>query len=142
MQNSATVRVGVGVLVLKDGKVLLGKRKGSHGEGEYGGPGGHVEFGETAYQTALREIKEECGITVKNLQFLCVSDLMKYRPKQYIDIGFTAEWESGEPEVLEPHKLVSWGWYDMHDLPGNCFGCLDEYLEALETGKRYFTVEA
>ena len=40
-------RVGIGVIILKDGKVLLGKRKGSHGAGEYAFPGGHLEYMES-----------------------------------------------------------------------------------------------
>jgi 8-oxo-dGTP diphosphatase len=37
-------KVGIGVVVVKEGKILLGKRKGSHGNGEYAGPGGHLEY--------------------------------------------------------------------------------------------------
>lgn len=40
-------KVGIGVMILKDEKVLLGKRKGSHGEGEYSFPGGHLEYMES-----------------------------------------------------------------------------------------------
>lgn len=132
-------KVGVGVLIFKQGKVLLGKRKGSHGADEYGGPGGHLEYGETLEQTAIRETKEECGITIKNLRMLCVSDLLKYSPKHYVDIGFYAEWKSGEPEVLEPEKLESWEWYDLDALPKNLFGCFTAYVESHKTGKKYFT---
>jgi 8-oxo-dGTP diphosphatase len=99
-RHNKITKVGVGVLIFKGDKILLGLRQGSHGENEYCGPGGHLEYGETAEQTALRETSEECGIKIKNLQFLCVSDLLKYAPKHYIDIGFVAEWESGEPEIL------------------------------------------
>ncbi|WP_134596929.1 NUDIX domain-containing protein, partial [Pseudomonas aeruginosa] len=38
-------QVGVGVLILRDGKVLLGRRKGSHGAGCWSAPGGHLELG-------------------------------------------------------------------------------------------------
>ncbi len=62
-------KVGVGVMILKEGKVLLGKRKGSHGAGEYSFPGGHLEYMESFEDCARREIEEECGIKVKNLRF-------------------------------------------------------------------------
>lgn len=139
MKEETVAKVGVGVFIVKDGKVLLGKRKNSHGANEYGGPGGHLEYGETLEQTALREIGEECGIRVKNLRMLCVSDLLTYYPKHYVDIGFTAEWESGEPQVLEPHKLESWEWYDIDNMPDNLFGCVNAYAESYTTGKKHFT---
>lgn len=139
MKDESIAKVGVGVFVVKDGKVLLGKRKNAHGENEYSGPGGHLEYGETAEETALREIAEECGIKVKNLKMLCVSDLLTYFPKHYVDIGFTAEWEDGEPQVLEPHKLETWDWHDLDNLPENLFGCVSAYADSYKTGKKYFT---
>ncbi len=138
-KSDGVVKVGVGVLIFKDNKVLLGKRKNAHGSDQYGGPGGHVEFGETAQQAILREIDEECGLKIKNLQMLCVSDLLIYLPKHYIDIGFMAEWEAGEPEVREPHKLVSWDWFGIEELPANLFGCVSAYIESMQSGKKYFT---
>lgn len=42
--NDKITKVGVAVMILKDGKVLLSKRRGSHGEGEYSFPGGHLEL--------------------------------------------------------------------------------------------------
>lgn len=142
MNSDNVVKVGIGLLIIKDGRVLLGKRKNAHGADEYAGPGGHLEYGETAEQTALRELAEECGIKIKNLRLLCTSDLLTYFPKHYLDIGFAAEWESGEPEVLEPHKLESWNWYDMDDLPDGLFGCVSAYVESYKTGKKYFSFPA
>lgn len=55
---------GVGVLVVKDGKVLFGRRTG---EGTICGPGGHIEYGETPEQAAVRETKEEFGIVPRDL---------------------------------------------------------------------------
>lgn len=57
----------VGVIVVKDGKVLCGIRKGDTGSGLVCGPGGHVEDGETPRQAAIRETMEEFGIKLKNL---------------------------------------------------------------------------
>lgn len=135
-------RVGVGILIIRDGKVLWGKRKGALGSGLYGIVGGHLEHGETAEQAILREISEECGVRVKNLRILCVSDFLTYYPKHYLDVGFVGEWASGEPQVLEPHKLEGWEWRDFDDVPEKVFlPCLG-YLEAYKTGKNYFTYPA
>lgn len=134
-------KVGLGLMVIKNGQVLLGKRIASHGVGEYGGPGGHLEHGEAFEKSLLREVEEEVGkeFKVKNLGFLCVTNMTKYLPKHYVDIGMVAEWESGEPVVMEPHKLESWDWYDIDDVPNPLFGCFENYLEAYRTGETYFT---
>ena len=60
-------KVGVGVIIIKDGKVLLGKRKNAHGEGSWSFPGGHLEFNEELFDCAKREVLEETGIKIKNL---------------------------------------------------------------------------
>ena len=55
--------VGVGVFVYNmDGKILLGKRKGAHGAGEWSLPGGHLEFNESFERCCEREVMEETGI--------------------------------------------------------------------------------
>ncbi|PIN92058.1 hypothetical protein CO154_01270 [Candidatus Pacearchaeota archaeon CG_4_9_14_3_um_filter_31_7] len=51
-------KVGVGVIVIKDNKVLLGKRKNAHGEGSLCFPGGHLEFNEKVEDAAEREVFE------------------------------------------------------------------------------------
>ena len=60
-------RVGVGVFVNKDGKILVGKRKGSHGAGTWALPGGHLEPGESFEACCKREVLEETGLTIKNI---------------------------------------------------------------------------
>jgi 8-oxo-dGTP diphosphatase len=135
-------RVGVGALIFRDGKVLWGKRKGSFGAGMYGFVGGHLEHGETAEQAIVREISEECGLKVKNLRVLCVSDFLTFYPKHYLDIGFLADWDSGEPQVLEPHKLEVWEWRAIDDMPEDVFPPCRGYLEAYKSGKNYFTYPA
>lgn len=133
-------KVGVGLLIVKDGQILLGQRKSSHGTGEFGGPGGHLEGMESFEECVMRELSEEAGmdLRVKNLRFLCVTNLTKYPPKHYVDIGMVAEWESGEPIVGEPDKLVSWNWYKLDELPPVTFGCMENYLESYRTGRSYF----
>ncbi|MBP9715336.1 MAG: NUDIX domain-containing protein [Candidatus Pacebacteria bacterium] len=130
--------VGVGVMVFKDGKILLGKRLGKHGSGEYAVPGGHLDYMESFEECAKRETKEESGIEIKNIRFLNLFNLKDYAPKHYVSIGLIADWESGEPQVLEKDKIGDWAWYDIDDLPKPLFGSVSQYRESYKTGKNYF----
>lgn len=131
-------QVGLTVIIFKDGKILLGKRKNAHGEGEYGVLGGHLEYMESFADCAKRETQEEANIEIENIKFIGLMNLKAYAPKHYVDIGLVANWKSGEPKVMEPHKLESWGWYDLDHLPSPLFASLDTYLKAYKTGEHYF----
>ena len=128
-------RVGIGVLVMKAGLLLLGKRKGSHGAGEYASPGGHLEHLESFADAAAREVEEETGLTIGPVRFLRVLNTTQYAPRHYVDIVFVAEWVSGAPVVKEPDKVESWGWYDLENLPSPLFGTLPTAIESLRTGQ-------
>ncbi len=130
-------RVGVGIMVFKGGSVLLGKRLGSHGAGEWCFPGGHLEFGESLKKGALRELKEECGVKIKNIKFLSVSNTIGYG-KHYLTIGFVSEFKSGEPKLLEPEKYQKWQWFALNDLPKPIFKDTKTMIKAYQTGKKYF----
>lgn len=131
-------KVGIGVMVMKEGKVLLGKRISSHGTGEYAWPGGHMEHMESFEGCAKREVREETGIEIKNIRFVRLMNLKQYAPKHYVDIGLAADWESGEPQVMEPEKCESWAWYAPDALPEPLFATLPTYFEALKTGKNFW----
>lgn len=134
-------RVGIGIVLLNNNQLLLGKRKGSHGEGEYALPGGHLEMYESFEDCVLRELAEETGpdVKVSKIDFLCVTNLVKYKPKHYVDIGMLAIYSKGEPRVMEPNKMEEWQWYDLENLPSPLFGCTENYLEAYRTGRAYFS---
>ena len=136
MTEERRPKVGVGVLVFKDGKLLLGQRKNAHGAGEFAGPGGHVEFGETFEECAQREVREETGIEIKNIRVIGLSNLI-WSDRQYADVAVAADWASGEPKVCEPDKCASWDWYDLEKLPENIFGGVLLYIKALKTDKFY-----
>ncbi len=137
MEQQNKPKVGIGVMILKDGKVLLGKRKGSHGEGEYSFPGGHLEYMESFEDCARREIAEECGIKVKNIRFQLLANVTKYAPKHYVHIGMIADYKSGKPKVLEPEKCESWDWYSMDDLPQPLFEMCRQGIACYKTGENY-----
>lgn len=106
-------KVGVGVIVRKDGKVLLGKRKNVHGNGTWCFPGGHLEFFEGVESCAEREVMEETGIKIKNVKpSIYTDDIFEKEGKHYITAFVTADWESGEVELKEPEKCEQWGWFN------------------------------
>jgi 8-oxo-dGTP diphosphatase len=132
-------KVGIGIFLIHNGKILLGKRKQSHGEGEYALPGGHLELQESFEECVLRELAEEAGpIKVKGIRFLCITNMRKYKPKHYVDIGMFCEYVSGKPVVMEPDKKESWQWYSLDDLPHPLFGCTENFIESYRTGRTYF----
>jgi len=131
-------KVGVGVLIFKDNKILMGKRKSSHGEGEYATPGGHLEYMETFEQCAIRETLEETGMEIKNLRFLYVANMKRYAPKHYVHIQLIADWKKGEPKILEPDKTEEWKWYDLSSIPSPLFETTKWTLISLEKGINYF----
>jgi len=140
MEEKQKPKVGVGAMILKGSMTLLGKRKGSHGEGEYAFPGGHLEYMESFEDCARREIKEECGVEVKNVRFQFLANIVKYAPKHYVHIGLVADWNNGEPKVLEPGKCESWGWYDLNNLPSPMFEPCALAIEAFKTNKNYLDI--
>ncbi len=124
-------------MIIKNGKILLGKRKGSHGENTYGWVGGHLEFGETPEQCLEREALEEAGISLKNITFLCVSNIIAYN-KHYLDLEFTAETDD-EPKVMETTKLESWDWYDLDNLPSPLFKAVELGIASYKSKQVYNT---
>ncbi len=140
MENniSQKPKVGIGIMIVKNNKVLLGLRKGSHGEGEYAFPGGHLEYMESFEACARREVREECSIEIDNIRFQFLANITKYAPKHYVHIGLVADWKRGESKVLEPEKCESWGWYKIDNLPEPTFEFAKIAIESYKTGKLYY----
>lgn len=125
-------QVGVGVMIFRNGKLLMGKRLGKLGHGTYGWLGDHVEHGETLKDCATREVLEETGLQVQRLQFLSVNSVF-IGNKHYIDIEFVATKVTGSPKVLEPDKVESWNWYALDKLPTPLFPPCITALECFQT---------
>ncbi|MRI34424.1 hypothetical protein EOPP23_15655 [Endozoicomonas sp. OPT23] len=115
-------RIGVGVIVRHQGKVLLGRRVNSHGTGQWAFPGGHLEYGESPQQCAERELMEETGLTVSSLTAgPYTNDVFTKEGKHYITLFMLADGINGMPEVLEPEKCLEWQWFDWQQLPEPLF---------------------
>ena len=140
MSNALNIEqplVGVGVMVMRDGEVLLHKRKNAHGEGEHASPGGHLEHGEAFAACAQREVAEECGIEIANVRFHFLSNIDIWKPRHYVHIGLLADWRAGEPQVLEPEKCEGWDWYSLDALPEPLFYATLQQVHAFRDGVNY-----
>ena len=106
-------KVGVGVMIYRDGKVLLGKRNDDaqkassdlHGEGTWTMPGGKLDFQETLIDGICREVLEETGIKVNkdSLRVISVGDEI-VPDNHYVTVGFLCEDFEGEAKIMEPGR--------------------------------------
>lgn len=131
-EKIAPPRVGVAVIVLKEGCVLLGKRKNAHGEGLWAPPGGHLEGGETMEQCAERELAEETGLTALSLKVgPWRSDVIE--GKHYITFFVFVDRIEGELQLLEPHKCEGWQWFSSEKgLPSPLFPTVEPLAEYIK----------
>lgn len=121
--------VGIGVIVRKDNKVLLGKRKNSHGHGTWQFPGGHLEFGEEPEECARREVKEEAGIDIKNIKKAAFTNDIFGEDKHYVTLFLVCDYASGEVKVMEPDKCEKWDWFCWSEMPKPRFLPIDNLLK-------------
>ncbi len=121
--------VGVAVIVIRDGRVLLGKRRGAHGEGTWALPGGHLELFETLEDCAKREVFEETGLSIGDIrQAAFTNDIFEGESKHYVTLFVTAQHIDGEAEVREPEKCDIWEWFAWEKLPHPRFLPLENLL--------------
>jgi 8-oxo-dGTP diphosphatase len=122
-------KVGIGVAVVREGKFLLGKRRGAHGEGSWAFPGGHLEYGETPEACAMRELEEETGLKARSLKVSSWTNDIFENGQQYITIFFLVEQFEGEPQRLEPDKCEGWSWFTRSDFPSPLFPSVRSFME-------------
>jgi len=115
-------KIGVGVCVIKDDKILFGKRKNAHGEGSWCFPGGHLELNENIEDCARREVLEETGLSIKNLRFgPYTNDIFEKENKHYVTLFIIADYDSGELKLMEPEKCEKWDWFKWEKAPNPLF---------------------
>jgi 8-oxo-dGTP diphosphatase len=129
--------VGVGVFLYNsEGKILLGKRKGAHGAGQWSLPGGHLEFKESFGQCCEREVKEETDIEIgaydiKKLGF--TNDIFEKEDLHYVTLFFRTEvYTAGRkniPKLMEPDKCEGWEWFGLDELPSPLFPALKQIVK-------------
>ena len=114
--------VGVSAVVIRDGRVLVGRRQGSHGADTWAFPGGKVDAGEDPSQTARRELLEETGLHATVTEPLVwTSDVMEGEGLHFITLHFHVQVGPGEPRIIEPDKVAEWRWVPWGRIPEPVF---------------------
>ena len=109
--------VGVGAVVVCDGKILLEKRKNEPGKGKWSIPGGLVELGEGVEQTVIREVREETGLEVGKPEHVDVVDNVvrdkngevKYH---FVIIDYFVKLKGGTMKAMSDAEELRWVTFD------------------------------
>ncbi len=134
MSEPTPPRVGVSVIVRHQGKILVGKRRGSHGAGQWGLPGGKIDPNEHANFCAMREVYEETGLTICPPTSIGWSHAIWEDPDKGHQNWVTLVFDGGEVDpsqvrIVEPDKCEEWRFVAPKDLKKlDLFPPLKHYL--------------
>ena len=116
--------VGVGGVVIRDGKVLLISRGKPPLYGRWVVPGGTVELGEPLEEALVREMREETGLEVQPLEILTVFDRIERNGDEvvhhYVIVDYLCRWIDGEARAASDALEAAWaepGELARYDLP-------------------------
>ena len=103
---------------MKDGKLLLVRRRRDPEAGCWGLPGGKVDPFEPIADATAREIREELGIVIRPTELLCVVDQIdRMKGHHWIAPVFQIKHYEGTPAIMEPDALLDLGWFEVDALP-------------------------
>ena len=109
--------VGVGAIIIQNGKILLEKRKNDPGRGKWSIPGGIVELGESLEQTVIREVQEETGLVVDAPELIDVvgqaaldeSGKVKYH---FVIVDYLVKLKGGTARAASDAAELEWALLD------------------------------
>jgi mutator protein MutT len=122
---------GCGGIVLKNGHILLIKRKNAKRfDGIWSNPGGQVEKDESTENAVVRELLEEIGIKTRIKRF--IFDYKDYEGETLVGVysGYLVETED-EPKIKEENKIEDMKWFSLNNLPENVAPYTLEYIQRL-----------
>ena len=105
--------VGVGAIIVQDGKILIVRRGSEPGKGKWSVPGGLVELGETVEQAVVREVREECGLDVEVDRLIDIVDSMTFDKNgrlkyHFIILDFFVKIKGGKLRPGDDAKEALW----------------------------------
>ncbi|MGO4387380.1 NUDIX hydrolase [Microvirga sp. 2YAF29] len=106
-------------VVIENGRALLVRRANPPDAGLWGYPGGKIEYGETVYEAAIRELREETGVEAEARSIITTLDIVVRAEdgavtQHYILIAVLCRWLSGEPVAAD--DALEAGWFALDGL--------------------------
>jgi len=134
--------VGVGGVVIRDGKALLIRRGKPPLYGRWVVPGGTVELGEPLERALVREMLEETGLAVEPVEMLTVFDRIDRNGDEvvyhYVIVDYLCRWLSGEAKAASDALEVAWaapGELGRFDLPPKALEVVQDAFRRAENGQ-------
>jgi len=125
--------VGVGGVLIHQGRVLLIRRGKEPLRGRWVVPGGTVELGETLEQALQREMLEETNVCVSVGELLTLFDHVERTPQgvryHYVIADYLCAWRSGEAQAGSDAEAVAWARHDQlqdYDLPSRALDVIED----------------
>ena len=133
--------VGVGGVVVRDGRALLIRRGKEPLYGRWVVPGGTVELGETLEAALVREMREETGLEVEPIEVLTVFDRIERQGEEvayhYVIVDYLCRWLSGEAAAASDALEVAWlrrEDLEGHDVPPKAVEVVEDALRRAAGG--------
>lgn len=128
--------VGITVLVFskeKQENILIGKRLNEIGYGMYALPGGHIEFGESFIETAIREVKEETNLDIENVELIKIINCINKKNNYHYVVPVLKGYSKDDTLLknMEPNKCEKWEWYNWNNksiLPSPLFYPVEQII--------------
>lgn len=126
----------VHLFFIRDGKVLLLRRFNTgYEDGNYGVVAGHLNGDEQVKTAAIREAREETGVTVSPQEIEIVGVMHRRSDDERIDFFLVVHAWSGQVVNREPHRCDLLAWFDLDDLPQNAIPYVRRALENYREGR-------
>ncbi|HEY6338646.1 MAG TPA: NUDIX hydrolase [Candidatus Sulfotelmatobacter sp.] len=127
--------VGVGAIIIENSRVVLVKRAHPPIQGQWSIPGGALEIGELVREAAVREAREETGLTIEAGELLGVYDRVLRDPGgrvhyHYVLVDFLCRRTAGEIQAADDAAEVR--WFTRDELPA--LNLAEDTLEVIYKG--------
>ncbi len=133
--SPAAPSVGVGGVVVHEGRVLLIRRGKEPLYGRWVVPGGTVELGESLHEALVREMREETGLEVEPLELLTAFDRIEREGERvryhYVIVDYLCRLRSGEARAASDALDVAWAKpeeLERYDLPAKALEVVQDAL--------------